>query len=127
MALRPKPAIAMPTFFATAEEFGAWLSKHASSEPELIVGFYKRDSGYPSMTWPESVGEALCVGWIDGVRTRIDEVSYKIRFTPPQDNIHVERDQHRAGTCPSGRRPYEEGRTGGVQATAGGQVEDLRV
>jgi hypothetical protein len=54
----------------------------ASTEPELIVGFYRRDSGYPSMTWPESVDEALCVGWIDGVRTRIDEVSYKIRFTP---------------------------------------------
>src|SRR4029079_510044 len=49
---------------------------------ELIVGFYKRDSGRPSMTWPESVDEALCFGWIDGVRTRIDDVSSKIRFTP---------------------------------------------
>ncbi|WP_088285777.1 YdeI family protein [Ideonella sp. A 288] len=73
---------AMPTFFATAREFGAWLAAHGATEPQLIVGFHKRDSGRPSMTWPESVDEALCVGWIDGVRARIDEHSYKIRFTP---------------------------------------------
>lgn len=72
----------MPTFFATPAEFGAWLREHGATETELIVGFHKRDSGLPSMTWPESVDEALCVGWIDGVRTRIDELSYKIRFTP---------------------------------------------
>ncbi len=50
--------------------------------PELLVGFYKRDSGKPSITWPESVDQALCFGWIDGVRRRLDEVSYTIRFTP---------------------------------------------
>jgi len=72
----------MPTFFATPADFAAWFAKHAATETELIVGFYKRDSGRPSITWPESVDEALCVGWIDGVRTRIDESSYKIRFTP---------------------------------------------
>lgn len=71
-----------PTFFATAAEFRAWLRRHGTSEAELIVGFHKRDSGLPSMTWPESVDEALCFGWIDGVRSRVDERSYKIRFTP---------------------------------------------
>lgn len=72
----------MPVFFATAAEFRAWLARHAATESELVVGFYKVGSGQPSMTWPESVDEALCVGWIDGVRTRIDEQAYKIRFTP---------------------------------------------
>ncbi|HEY1091343.1 MAG TPA: YdeI/OmpD-associated family protein [Burkholderiaceae bacterium] len=72
----------MPTFFATPKDFRAWLAKHAANETELIVGFYKRDSGHASITWPESVDEVLCFGWIDGVRTRIDELSYKIRFTP---------------------------------------------
>jgi uncharacterized protein YdeI (YjbR/CyaY-like superfamily) len=71
----------MPTFFETASEFGSWLSQHAAAEPELIVGFHKRGSGFASMSWPESVDEALCVGWIDGVRTNIDVHSYKIRFT----------------------------------------------
>jgi uncharacterized protein YdeI (YjbR/CyaY-like superfamily) len=72
----------MPIFFEEAAQFGAWLAKHGQRNSELIVGFYKRDSGRPSMTWAESVDEALCHGWIDGVRTRIDEHSYKIRFTP---------------------------------------------
>jgi uncharacterized protein YdeI (YjbR/CyaY-like superfamily) len=72
----------MPTFFSTAAKFGAWLEKRSATEPELIVGFYKRATDLPSLTWPESVDEALCHGWIDGVRTRIDDQSYKIRFTP---------------------------------------------
>jgi uncharacterized protein YdeI (YjbR/CyaY-like superfamily) len=71
-----------PTFFETAEHFRAWLERHHSTATELIVGFRKVDSGLPSMTWPESVDEALCFGWIDGVRKRIDDVSYLIRFTP---------------------------------------------
>ena len=72
----------MPTFFKTPAHFRAWLEKNAATETELIVGFYKRDSGRPSLTWPESVDEALCFGWIDGVRKRIDDASYQIRFTP---------------------------------------------
>lgn len=72
----------MPKFFETPAKFRAWLQKHGASEKELIVGFYKRDTGLSSMTWQESVDEALCVGWIDGVRTRIDDRSYKIRFSP---------------------------------------------
>jgi len=72
----------MPTFFKTPAHFRTWLEKNAATETELIVGFYKRDSGRPSLTWPESVDEALCFGWIDGVRKRIDDASYQIRFTP---------------------------------------------
>jgi uncharacterized protein YdeI (YjbR/CyaY-like superfamily) len=71
-----------PRFFATPEKFRAWLDKHHATERELLVGFYKRDSGRPSITWPESVDEALSYGWIDGVRRTIDEESYTIRFTP---------------------------------------------
>ena len=71
-----------PTFFAKPAAFRAWLEKNHEKEHELLVGFYKKDSGKPSITWPESVVEALCFGWIDGVRRRIDDESYSIRFTP---------------------------------------------
>jgi uncharacterized protein YdeI (YjbR/CyaY-like superfamily) len=71
-----------PRFFATPEAFRAWLDEHHQHETELIVGFYMRDSGKPSITWPESVDEALSFGWIDGIRRNVDEVSYSIRFTP---------------------------------------------
>lgn len=71
-----------PRFFATAADFRAWLQENAAGASELLVGFHKVDSGQPSMTWPESVDEALCFGWIDGVRKRIDDHSYSIRFTP---------------------------------------------
>lgn len=69
-------------FFATPSEFRAWLDENHTTETELFVGFYKRGSGKPSLTWPESVDAALCYGWIDGVRNAIDEVRYRIRFTP---------------------------------------------
>jgi|SRR5215207_1148988 len=71
-----------PTFFATPDEFRAWLQEHHETESELLVGFHKKGSGRPSITWPESVDQALCFGWIDGVRRRIDDDSYSIRFTP---------------------------------------------
>jgi len=71
-----------PTFFPTPLDFRAWLEAHHDKFPELVVGFYKKDSGKPSITWPESVDAALCFGWIDGVRRSIDETSYTIRFTP---------------------------------------------
>lgn len=70
------------TFFATQAEFRKWLEKHHKNKTELLVGFYKLDSGKPSMTWSESVDQALCFGWIDGVRRSIDKESYSIRFTP---------------------------------------------
>jgi len=71
-----------PTFFRTPAAFRTWLRTHHARGDELWVGFYKKDSGKASLTWPESVDEALCVGWIDGIRKRIDDVSYMIRFTP---------------------------------------------
>jgi uncharacterized protein YdeI (YjbR/CyaY-like superfamily) len=60
----------------------AWLEQHHDSERELLVGYYKKGVDKPTLTWPESVDEALCFGWIDGVRRRIDDESYCIRFTP---------------------------------------------
>jgi uncharacterized protein YdeI (YjbR/CyaY-like superfamily) len=71
-----------PTFFANALAFRRWLAAHADSAAELLVGFHKVGSGMPCMSWSESVDEALCVGWIDGVRRRIDDATYSIRFTP---------------------------------------------
>lgn len=70
------------TFFATQAAFRKWLTKHHQTTTELLVGFYKVDSGKPSMTWSQSVDQALCFGWIDGVRKSIDKESYTIRFTP---------------------------------------------
>ncbi len=70
------------TFFKTPADFRGWLEKHHDTSAELWVGFYKKQSGHKSITWPESVDQALCFGWIDGIRKSIDEVSYKIRFTP---------------------------------------------
>ena len=69
-------------FFKSPVDFRKWLEKHHETERELWVGYYKKDSGRQSMTWPESVDEALCFGWIDGIRKSVDDVSYKIRFTP---------------------------------------------
>jgi uncharacterized protein YdeI (YjbR/CyaY-like superfamily) len=77
-----KKAMSTPRFFRTPQHFRDWLAANAATDTELLVGFYKVDSGQPSMTWSESVDEALCYGWIDGVRRRIDEKSYSIRFTP---------------------------------------------
>jgi uncharacterized protein YdeI (YjbR/CyaY-like superfamily) len=71
-----------PTFFETAAQWRAWLEKHHATAEELSVGFWKVGSGKASITWPESVDEALAFGWIDGVRHRIDDEAYRIRFTP---------------------------------------------
>ena len=71
-----------PKFFSTPDKFNAWLKKYGDSKDELIVGYYKKATGKPSITWEESVDEALCYGWIDGIRRRIDDESYCIRFTP---------------------------------------------
>jgi uncharacterized protein YdeI (YjbR/CyaY-like superfamily) len=71
----------IPIFFAKQSDFRKWLQKNHKKETELLVGFYKVDSGKPSITWSQSVDEALCFGWIDGVRKSIDKDSYQIRFT----------------------------------------------
>ena len=71
----------IPIFFAKQSDFRKWLQKNHKTKTELLVGFYKVDSGKPSITWPQSVDEALCFGWIDGVRKSINKESYQIRFT----------------------------------------------
>jgi len=71
-----------PHFFITPAEFRKWLDKNHDKESELLVGFYKTNTGRPTITWPQSVDQALCYGWIDGVRKSRDEESYTIRFTP---------------------------------------------
>ncbi|HEX8597870.1 MAG TPA: YdeI/OmpD-associated family protein [Chloroflexia bacterium] len=70
------------TFFESPSEFREWLEQNHASVKELWVGFHKKGSGKPSITWPEAVDQALCFGWIDGIRKRVDETSYTNRFTP---------------------------------------------
>ena len=71
-----------PRFFPSPSDWHAWLEEHHEEYDELWVGFHKKDSGKPSITWPEAVDGALCFGWIDGVRKSLNETSYVIRFTP---------------------------------------------
>ena len=75
-----------PKFFPKPEDFRKWLAENHDKSDELWVGFYKKSSGRASIDWPQSVDEALCYGWIDGKRISIDEISYKIRFTPRRLN-----------------------------------------
>jgi len=87
-----------PTFFKTQSDFRRWFESHHQTSKELLVGFYKKGSGHPSITWPESVDEALCFGWIDGIRKRLDDISYTIRFTPRKptstwSNVNIKRAQ----------------------------------
>lgn len=108
-----------PVFFATPAEWRAWLEANHASETELLVGFHKKGTGMPSITWPESVDEALCFGWIDGVRRSLGAESYTIRFTPRKarsvwSNVNI----RRAGELiaegrmtPAGLRAFEA-RTG---------------
>jgi uncharacterized protein YdeI (YjbR/CyaY-like superfamily) len=105
-----------PVFFATPDALRSWLEKNHAQCAELWVGFYKRGSGKPSVTWPEVVDEALCFGWIDGVRKSLDDDSYTIRLTPrrPQStwstvNIRRATDLARRGLMsPAGRRAFEQ-------------------
>jgi uncharacterized protein YdeI (YjbR/CyaY-like superfamily) len=76
------PGMSAPRFFRTPADFRAWLHANHHRATELLVGFHKKGSGTPSLTWPESVDEALCYGWIDGVRRSLGQDSYTIRFTP---------------------------------------------
>jgi uncharacterized protein YdeI (YjbR/CyaY-like superfamily) len=104
-----------PRFFATSDEFRAWLEEHHADEREVYVGFYKKATGRPSLTWTEAVREALCFGWIDGVRRSIDAESYANRFTPrkPRSNWsavnvrHVEELLAEGRMHPAGLAAYE--------------------
>ena len=71
-----------PIFFASGDELRSWLDEHHQSETELLVGFHKKGTGKPALTWSESVDQALCFGWIDGVRRSLGPDAYTIRFTP---------------------------------------------
>ena len=103
-----------PRFFKTPQDFRDWLTANAHTADQLVVGFYKVGSGHPSMTWPESVDEALCVGWIDGVRKRIDDEAYTIRFTPRKTtsiwsavNINKVKDLQQQGRMtPAGEKAF---------------------
>jgi uncharacterized protein YdeI (YjbR/CyaY-like superfamily) len=116
-----------PVFFATPEQFGAWLEEHHETASELWVGLYKKSSGKPSITWAESVEQALRFGWIDGVRRSLDDESYANRFTPrrPTSNwsrinvAKVEELKKRGLMAPAGLRAYEARkpeRTGGYSS-----------
>ena len=102
------------TFFASPAEFRAWLKKHHRSVPALIVGLYRKDSGRGGMTYAEALDEVLCMGWIDGVRRKVDESSYSIRFTPRKAgsiwslvNVrHAERLQAAGRMAPSGVKAF---------------------
>ncbi len=104
-----------PRFFKTPAAFRKWLAANHAKSKELWVGFYRKDSGTPSITWPESVDEALCFGWIDGVRKRLDDESYVIRFSPRKPNSiwsavnirNVERLIKEDRMKPAGMRAYE--------------------
>ena len=78
MSLTPEDV----TFFPSPNDFRVWLAAHHADQEVLWVGFWKKDTGKPSVTWEESVDEALCFGWIDGLRRRLDDEAYCIRFTP---------------------------------------------
>jgi len=80
--------VSEPIFFASPEEFYAWLEEHHETESEVYVGYYKKHTGRPSLTWSEAVDQALCFGWIDGRLNRIDEERHMQRFTPrrPKSN-----------------------------------------
>lgn len=74
--------VSVVRYFKTQAAFRKWLKKNAASTTEIWVGFYKRDSGKGGITYAEALDEALCFGWIDGIRKRVDELSYTNRFTP---------------------------------------------
>jgi uncharacterized protein YdeI (YjbR/CyaY-like superfamily) len=103
------------TFFKSPTDFRKWLEQHHASARELWVGFYKKDSGKQSITWPESVDEALCFGWIDGIRKSVDDLSYTIRFTPRKlhsiwSAVNIKRGEEleRQGRMrPAGQKAYE--------------------
>jgi uncharacterized protein YdeI (YjbR/CyaY-like superfamily) len=108
-------------FFDTPEQWRAWLEAHHGTETEVEVGFRRKASGLPTMTWSEAVDEALCFGWIDGVRHSIDETSYRNRFTPRKPgsrwskvNVGKYEALEAAGKVhPAGRAAFEQGRPAG--------------
>jgi uncharacterized protein YdeI (YjbR/CyaY-like superfamily) len=107
---------AKPTFFPTEAEFRRWLEANHETAPELLVGFWKKSSGKPSIDWPQARDQALCFGWIDGLRKSLGDDAYTIRFTPRRkgsiwSKVNVERFEalKAAGSMtPAGERAYEQ-------------------
>ncbi len=105
-----------PTYFRTEADFRRWLEANHETAPELLVGFWKKGSGKPSIDWPQARDQALCFGWIDGVRRSLGEEAYTIRFTPRRNGsiwskVNVERFAALKGQglmTPAGERAYEE-------------------
>jgi uncharacterized protein YdeI (YjbR/CyaY-like superfamily) len=105
-----------PKFFATAADFRHWLAVNYETETELLVGFWKKGSGKPSIDWPQARDQALCFGWIDGVRKSLGEEAYTIRFTPRRkgsiwSKVNVERFaalKAEGLMTPAGERALEE-------------------
>jgi uncharacterized protein YdeI (YjbR/CyaY-like superfamily) len=121
-----------PAFFATAADFRRWLQANHETAPELLVGFWKKGTGRASIDWPEARDEALCVGWIDGIRKSLGAESYTIRFTPRRkgsiwSRVNVARyealtEEGRMHTA--GVRAYEENKgRSGVYAYENAQAE----
>ncbi|MBD3299555.1 MAG: bacteriocin-protection protein [candidate division Zixibacteria bacterium] len=110
-----------PRFFKTAADFNTWLAKNHDNAGELWVGYYKKATGTEGITYPESVEEALCYGWIDGIRKSVDEISYANRFTPrkPSSNwseiniTTVKRLIKEGRMTPAGLKAYEARKSGG--------------
>ena len=105
-----------PTYFRTEAEFRRWLKANHETAPELLVGFWKKGSGKPSIDWPQARDQALCFGWIDGVRKSLGDEAYTIRFTPRRkgsiwSKVNVERFaalKADGQMTPAGERAYEE-------------------
>ena len=105
-----------PTFFETEAEFRRWLETNHETAPELLVGFWKKSSGKLSIDWPQARDQALCFGWIDGIRTSLNDDAYTIRFTPRRkgsiwSKVNVERYEALTAAghmTPEGVRAYEE-------------------
>ncbi len=124
-----------PHFFKTPAEFRTWLKKNHAKEKELLVGFYKKSSGKPTLTWEESVDEALSYGWIDGIRKNAGEDSYTIRFTPRRagsfwsnKNIaNVKRLVKEKRMQPAGLKAYEarKGERSGAYAFEQDEIPDF--
>jgi len=105
-----------PTYFATEADFRIWLKANHESAPELLVGFWKKGTGKPSIDWPQARDQALCFGWIDGVRRSLGDDAYTIRFTPRRkgsiwSKVNVARYEALTGAgqmTPAGIRAYDE-------------------
>lgn len=113
-----------PTYFPTEADFRRWLEANHATAPELLVGFWKKGSGKPSIDWPQARDQALCFGWIDGIRRSLGDDAYTIRFTPRRkgsiwSKVNVERFNALRGAgqvTPAGERAFEEKVRSGVYA-----------